>query len=150
MIFDLSKYQICFVVLKKSNFWWLKFRSVLLYLKKWFLMTKIQICFVICFTKNEKDFLRREFHSQSKFMQSWIKINTNTTIHNLFLYFNNLYILRKSYLHLKKDANQFWFEKNLDLQLIKMQISFCLRKLRSTFKEDVDLFLYWEKLRYVW
>ena len=28
-----------------------------------------------------------------------------------------------------------------------MQISFCLRKLRSTSKEDVDLFLYWEKLR---
>ena len=80
-------------------------------------------------------------------MQSWIKINTNTIIYNLFFYFINLHVLRKSDLHLMKDANQFWFEKNLDLHLIKMQISFCLRKLRSTFKEDVDLFLYWEKLR---
>ena len=80
-------------------------------------------------------------------MQSWIKINTNTVIHNLFLYFINLHVLRKSDLHLKKDVNQFWFEKILDLHLIKMQISFCLRKLRSTSKEDVNLFLYWEKLR---
>ena len=80
-------------------------------------------------------------------MQSWIKINTNTIIHNLFLYFNNLHVLRKSDLHLKKDVNQFWFKNNLDLHLIKMRISFCLRKLIYTSKEDVDLFLYWEKLR---
>ena len=75
------------------------------------------------------------------------KINTNTIIHNIFLYFNNLHVLRKSYLHLKKDANQFWFEKNLDMHLIKMQISFCMRKLKSTSKEDVYLFLYWGKFR---
>ena len=97
--------------------------------------------------KKKKKKLIIEFHSKSKFMQSWIKINTNTIIHNLFLYFNNLHVLRKSNLHLKKNANQFWFEKTLDLHLIKMQISFCLRKLKSIFKEDVDLFLYWEKLR---
>ena len=57
-------------------------------------------------------------------MQSWIKTNTNIVVHDLFLYFNNLHVLKKSDLYLKKDTNQFWFDKNLDLHL-----SICLRKI---------------------
>ena len=55
-------------------------------------MKKIQICFIIL----KKDFLRRKLCSLSKIMQSGIKINTNTVKHNLFLYFNNWHVLRKS------------------------------------------------------
>ena len=108
-------------------------------------MTKIQICFAIYF---KKDFLGREFHSQSKFMRSWIKINTNTIIHNLFLYFNNFLVLRKSGLHLKRDANQFWFGEKFRYASHKDADLFLYwEKIRSTSYKNANLFLYWEKFK---
>ena len=85
---------------KKRVLWWQKFRSVLSYIKKiknknYFWWQKFRSVLLYIF---KKDFLRRKLHSWSKFMQSWIKINTNIAIHNLFLYFNNLHVSRESYL----------------------------------------------------
>ena len=71
--------------------------------KKWFLMIEKLDLFSLL-KKNEKDFFEKEFHSQYEFMQSWIKTNTNIVVHDLFLYFNNLHVLKKSDLYLKKDT----------------------------------------------
>ena len=79
-------------------------------------------------------------------MQSWIKINTNTVIHHLFLYFNNLHVLRKSDWEKfrstsHKDADLFLFKKNSDLHLKKDANQFCIeKKFRSTSYKDADLF----------
>ena len=45
--FDLSKYQICFVVYRKKWFLEIKIQICVVMIKKWFLIIKIQICFVI-------------------------------------------------------------------------------------------------------
>ena len=50
---------------------------------------------------------------------------------NLFLYFKNLYMLKKKKIKSvsKKDTNQFFlFKKNSDLHLMKMQICFYFKK----------------------
>ena len=61
------------------------------------------IFYFLCFKKNEKDFLRREFHSLSKFMQHEVnKTNTNTIMFNLFLYFKYACIKEKSDMYLRK------------------------------------------------
>ena len=48
--------------------------------------------------KMKKIFLRKEFHSQYEFMQSWINTNTNIVVHDPFLYFNNLHVLKSYFL----------------------------------------------------
>ena len=79
--------------------------------KKIFYDRKIRYVFVV---KKEwkRFFLRREFHSQYEFMQSWIKTDINIVVYDLFLYFNNLRVL-----------------KNQVCILRKIQISFDLRKI---------------------
>ena len=110
----------------------------------------------------KKIFLRREFHSEYEFMQSWIKTNTNIVVHDLFLYFNNLHILKKLDLYLKKkckkiliwekfryashkDADLFLFEKNSDLHLRKMQIYFCIEKNLDLHLEKMQIYFYVDK-----
>ena len=91
-----------------------KIRSVFIVKKEW-----------------KKIFLRREFHSEYEFMQSWIKTNTNIVVHDLFLLFKNLHgtlIWEKFRYASHKDADLFLFEKNSDLHLRKMQIYFCTKK----------------------
>ena len=52
------------------------------------------------------------------------KTNTNTTIHDLFLYFKNLHALKKSDLYLRKIQISFFDKKYLDLHLMKTQTNF--------------------------
>ena len=64
-LFYLSKYQICFVVFKKKVVFGDKNSDLFCDDKKKMVFNdkKIRSVFYMLFKKNEKDFLRREFHS---------------------------------------------------------------------------------------
>ena len=52
------------------------------------------------------------------------KINTNTIMFYLFLYFKNLHALRKIRSVSKEDTNNFFDKKCSDLHLMKIQTNF--------------------------
>ena len=111
-------------------------------------MTEKTDLFLLLKKRMKKIFLRKEFHSQYEFMQSWIKTNTNIVVHDLFLLFNNLHgtlIWEKFRSASHKDANLFLFEKNSNLHLRKMQICFCIEKNSDLHLEKMQICFYVEK-----
>ena len=114
-------------------------------------MTEKTDLFLLLKKRMKMIFLRKEFHSQYEFMQSWIKTNTNIVVHDLFLLFKNLYgtlIWEKFRYASHKDADLFLFEKNSDLHLRKIQICFCIEKNSDLHLEKMQICFYvWEKSR---
>ena len=87
-------------------------------------MTKIQICFVIFFTKNEKDFFKKRVSLK---IQIYAIMNQNKHKHNntqSLSLFQQFACIKKIIYVSKKDTNKFFNEKNSDLHLMKMQIHF--------------------------
>ena len=129
--FNLKNIRFVFEELKKKRFlitvflWWNK---------KGFWTIEKPNLFFICFKRMKKIILfyfikKRVFTHNMNLCNHELKKNTNNTWSlSLFQKFTCIKKKKKSYLYLKKDINQFWFKKTLDLHLIKMQISFCLMK----------------------
>ena len=122
--------------------------------KKGFWTIEKQDLFFICFKRMKKIILfyfikKRVFTHNMNLCNHELKKNTNNTWSlSLFQKFTCIKKKKKSYLYLKKDINQFWFEKTLDLHLIKMKSLFVWRKTHICISWDTDLFLFEEKLRF--
>ena len=66
--------------------------------------------------KYGKDFFIREFHSQiNLYNLDKTKQTSNITIHDLFLYFQNLHALKKSDMYLRKIQINFFDKKNVQI-----------------------------------
>ena len=70
---------------------------------------------------------------------------TNTTIHDLFLYFKICCVKKIKYVS-KEDTNQFWFKKKIRFASKEDAHPFLFwEKFKSTYKEDADPFFYLRK-----